>query len=82
MVAEAMWKGKPVIGGFAGGITVQLIYEVTGYTVNSVEGCAFRIRHLLNHPEQAEQMGRDAAVNGSLTASEVKRRIHVGIKGD
>lgn len=60
MVAEAMWKGKPVIGGFAGGITAQLIYEVTGYTVNSVEGCAFRIRHLLNHPELAAQMGRDA----------------------
>lgn len=60
MVAEAMWKGKPVIGGFAGGITVQLIYEVTGYTVNSVEGCAFRIRHLLNNPDLAAKMGADA----------------------
>lgn len=60
MVAEAMWKGKPVIGGFAGGITAQLIYEVTGYTVNSVEGCAFRIRHLLNNPELAAKMGEDA----------------------
>jgi trehalose synthase len=60
MVAEAMWKGKPVIGGFAGGITAQLIYEVTGYTVNSVEGCAFRIRSLLNNPELAAKMGEDA----------------------
>ncbi|MGH7821517.1 MAG: glycosyltransferase, partial [Candidatus Binatia bacterium] len=60
MVAEAMWKGKPVIGGFAGGITAQLIYEVTGYTVNSVEGCAFRIRHLLNNPDLAAKMGEDA----------------------
>jgi trehalose synthase len=60
MVAEAMWKGKPVIGGFAGGITAQLIYEVTGYTVNSVEGCAFRIRTLLNNPELAAKMGEDA----------------------
>lgn len=60
MVAEAMWKGKPVIGGFTGGIPAQLIYDVTGYTVNSVEGCAFRIRHLLNNPQLAEQMGRDA----------------------
>lgn len=60
MVAEAMWKGKPVIGGFAGGITAQLIYEVTGYTVNSVEGCAFRIRTLLNNPELAAKMGKDA----------------------
>ena len=60
MVAEAMWKGKPVIGGFAGGITAQLIYEVTGYTVNSVEGCAYRIRTLLNDPELAAKMGQDA----------------------
>ena len=37
-VAEAMWKGKPVIGGATGGITEQVVYGVTGYTVNSVEG--------------------------------------------
>lgn len=59
-VAEGMWKGKPVIGGFAGGITVQIIYGVTGYTVNSVEGCAFRIRYLLNNPDVARQMGSHA----------------------
>jgi len=58
-VAEGMWKGKPVIGGFAGGITIQIIYGVTGYTVNSVEGCAFRIRFLLNNPEIARQMGEN-----------------------
>jgi trehalose synthase len=59
-VAEGMWKGKPVIGGFAGGITVQIIYGVNGYTVNSVEGCAFRIRYLLNNPDLARQMGENA----------------------
>lgn len=59
-VAEGMWKGKPLIGGFAGGITVQIIYGVTGYTVNSVEGCAFRVRHLLNNPQVAKQMGENA----------------------
>ncbi len=58
-VAEGMWKGKPVIGGFAGGITIQIIYGVTGYTVNSVEGCAFRIRYLLNNPDIARQMGEN-----------------------
>lgn len=59
-VAEGMWKGKPVIGGFAGGITVQIIYGTTGYTVNSVEGCAFRIRYLLNNPDVAREMGQNA----------------------
>jgi trehalose synthase len=59
-VAEAMWKGKPVIGGTAGGITVQILYDLTGYTVNSVEGAAFRIRHLLNNPDVATRIGRIA----------------------
>ncbi|MGH7278769.1 MAG: glycosyltransferase [Candidatus Rokuibacteriota bacterium] len=55
--AEAMWKGKPVIGGFAGGLPQQILYDVTGYTVHSVEGAAFRIRHLLNNPELIARMG-------------------------
>ncbi len=59
-VAEAMWKGKPIIGGDTGGITVQVIYYQTGYTVSSVEGAAFRIRYLLNNPEVARKMGADA----------------------
>jgi trehalose synthase len=56
-VAEAMWKGKPVIGSFAGGIPVQVVFEVTGYTVNSVEGCAFRIRQLLQSPDLMARLG-------------------------
>ena len=59
-VAEAMWKGKPVIGGFAGGIIVQLVYGVTGFTVNSNEGAAFRIHYLLDNPEIMTKMGEDA----------------------
>ncbi len=59
-VAEAMWKGKPVVGGFAGGITVQIMYYHTGYTVSSIEGAAFRMRHLLNNPEIGRKMGNDA----------------------
>ena len=55
--AEAMWKGKPVVGGFAGGLPQQIVYDVTGYTVHSVEGAAFRIRHLLNNPELIARMG-------------------------
>jgi trehalose synthase len=55
--AEAMWKGKPVVGGFGGGVSQQVIHDVTGYTVQSVEGAAFRIRHLLNNPELIARMG-------------------------
>jgi trehalose synthase len=55
--AEAMWKGKPVVAGYAGGLPQQVINDVTGYTVHSVEGAAFRIRHLLNNPELIARMG-------------------------
>ena len=55
--AEAMWKGKPVIGGATGGVAQQILHEVTGYIVRSVEGAAFRIRHLLNNREQIPRMG-------------------------
>ena len=56
-VAEAMWKGKPVVGGVSGGLTAQIVYDVTGYTVGSVEGAAFRICHLLNNRELIARMG-------------------------
>lgn len=59
-VSEAMWKGKPVIGGAAGGIPLQIIHGLTGFLVYSVEGCAFRIRQLLNNPGMANKMGNTA----------------------
>ncbi|MBI5025333.1 MAG: glycosyltransferase [Nitrospirae bacterium] len=59
-VSEAMWKGKPVIGGATGGIPLQIVHGVTGFLVHSVEGAAFRIRQLLNNPEMAKRMGESA----------------------
>ncbi len=55
--AEAMWKGKPVVGSLAGGLPVQVIPEVTGYTVTSVEGAAFRIRQLLQNSDLVARLG-------------------------
>jgi trehalose synthase len=59
-VAEGMWKGKPVIGGAVGGINVQIVYGQTGFTVNSIEGCAYRMRFLLNNPDILKKIGNDA----------------------
>jgi trehalose synthase len=56
-VSEAMWKGRPVIGGAAGGIPLQIVHGVTGFLVHSAEGAAFRIRQMLNNPEMAKRMG-------------------------
>ncbi|MBI3104247.1 MAG: hypothetical protein A2X51_00825 [Candidatus Rokubacteria bacterium GWC2_70_24] len=57
IVAEAMWKGKPVVASMVGGIPAQLIPEVTGYGVTSVEGAAFRIRQLLEDPDLIARLG-------------------------
>jgi trehalose synthase len=59
-VSEAMWKGKPVIGGAVGGIPLQIIHGVTGFLVHSIEGAAFRIRQLLNNPEMVNRIGEQA----------------------
>jgi trehalose synthase len=59
-VSEAMWKGKPVVGGAAGGIPLQIIHGVTGFLVHSNEGAAFRIRQLLNDPGMGRQIGAAA----------------------
>lgn len=59
-VSEAMWKGKPVIGGAVGGIPLQIQHGVNGFLVHSSEGAAFRTRQLLNNPEMLREMGRKA----------------------
>jgi trehalose synthase len=59
-VSEAMWKGKPVIGGAVGGIPLQIVHGINGFLVHSVEGAAFRIRQFLNNPEMVVRMGEKA----------------------
>jgi trehalose synthase len=59
-VTEAMWKGKPVIGGDTGGIRLQVINHHTGFLVNTPEGAALRIRYLLKNRERLDDMGRKA----------------------
>jgi trehalose synthase len=56
-VAEALWKKKPVIGSAVGGIPAQIIPNLTGALVYSIEGTAYQIRYLLNHPDTAKKLG-------------------------
>jgi trehalose synthase len=56
-VTEALWKGKPVIGGATGGITLQVVNNHTGFLVHTPEGAAFRIRYLLSRPDLRAAMG-------------------------
>ncbi len=59
-VTEAMWKRKPVIGGDAGGIRLQVINHYTGFLVQSPEGAALRIRYLLHNRDRLHEMGARA----------------------
>jgi len=88
-VAEAMWKGKPVVGGAVGGITRQIQDGVTGFLVHSVEGCAYALRRLLSDAEQREAMGqlarefarRSLLITRHLADYLQVLRLHTGAEG-
>ncbi|MCG5536649.1 glycosyltransferase [Ectothiorhodospira mobilis] len=56
-VTEALWKGRPVIGGDTGGIRLQVVDHHTGFLVSTPEGAALRMRYLLNNPALRAAMG-------------------------
>jgi trehalose synthase len=58
-VSEALWKGRPVIGGAVGGIPAQIIDGYTGLLVHSVEGASLGIRSLLSKPDFASKLGEN-----------------------
>jgi trehalose synthase len=59
-VAEAMWKGTPVIGGNVGGIRYQIEEGVNGFLVSSIEETAGRMVELINDKELRDEMGHKA----------------------
>ena len=59
-VTEGLWKGKPVIGGNAGGIRLQVFDHHTGFLVNTPEGAAQRILYLLTHRDEMAVIGQRA----------------------
>jgi trehalose synthase len=59
-VAEAMWKGTPVIGGNAGGIRHQIRDGVDGFLVSSPEEAAKRMVQLIKDKKLRKRMGGKA----------------------
>ncbi|MFN3745882.1 MAG: glycosyltransferase [Hyphomicrobiaceae bacterium] len=59
-VAEAMWKGTPVIGGKVGGIRHQIEDGVSGFLVENVEQAAERIVQLVKDHQLRHEMGASA----------------------
>jgi trehalose synthase len=56
-VSEALWKGRPFIGGNVGGIPLQVQDGESGYLVDSVEQCAERTLAILNDPALGRALG-------------------------
>ena len=56
-VSEALWKSRPVVGGRAGGIVIQIRDGFDGFLVGSVEECAARIIDVLADPVGEDAMG-------------------------
>lgn len=62
VVSEALWKGRPMVAGRAGGIPMQFPEAYQDYLVDSVEDCAARVLDLLADAATREafgQAGRD-----------------------
>jgi trehalose synthase len=55
-VTEALWKGRPIIGGDVGGIPLQIEDGVTGYLVSSAAECAARCLEVLADPVRHRRM--------------------------
>jgi trehalose synthase len=57
-VSEAIWKGRPFIGGAVGGIPLQVENGISGYLVETVEQCAERTLDILKDPALGKALGR------------------------
>jgi trehalose synthase len=57
-VTEAIWKGRPFIGGNVGGIPLQIENGISGYLVDSVDACAARSLDILRDPALGKALGR------------------------
>jgi trehalose synthase len=57
-VSEALWKGRPTIGGRVGGIVAQIEHGVTGWLVDTPADCAEACLEILEDPAGARERGR------------------------
>jgi trehalose synthase len=62
-VAEAMWKGRPVVASGVGGIQDQIVHEVSGLLLDDpsdLRAFGHAVSRLLANPMLAERLGAEA----------------------
>jgi trehalose synthase len=67
-VAEAMWKGRPVVGSAVGGIVDQIVPGETGWLIENphdLDAFAAALANLLNDPPNAARMGDQGRARAS-----------------
>jgi trehalose synthase len=57
-VAEALWKGRPMIAGNVGGIPLQIVDGESGFLVDTPEEAAKRTIEVLKDPGLGRYLGR------------------------
>ncbi len=57
VVAEALWKGTPVVAGNVGGIPMQMAGILSNFLVDTIEECAEKVVYLLENPASAKEIG-------------------------
>jgi len=78
-VSEAMWKGKPVIGGAVGGIPLQIVHSVTASSFIQWKG-GLQGTAILNNPDMAKRMGekgREYVRNNFLITRQIRDYLSV-----
>ena len=71
-VAEAMWKGRPVVASKVGGIRDQITHGESGILLDDphdLQAFGAAITDLLADSRQAERIGRERRASACATAS-------------
>lgn len=74
-VAEALWKGKPVIASAVGGIPLQIAHKYSGILTYSIEGTAYYLKQLLQDQDYARKLsvnGREHIKNNFLITRHIR----------
>jgi trehalose synthase len=80
IVAEALWKRVPVVGGKVGGIVLQIKDGVSGYLVTSVPEAAARCVELLRDPALRRRMaeaGREHVRQNFLITRDLRDQLNL-----
>jgi len=59
VIAEALWKGRPVVAGNAGGIPLQMPGNLNPYLISSIQECAEKVIKLLKDPDLGDKLGKE-----------------------